>query len=408
MFICCIAPSHLLRAGFDVAGTVRGTLVITTMTGIDVAIIGVGLVGSAVIHQLTSAASPASSLQIVSLQNSKKLLITKPGEKLSLDGTGSWRDSLAKSDVAAPNLGQLVKLLEEIRAVNKRHLVVVDNTSDEKVASFYPSFMQAGFSVVTPNKKAFSGSLDLYSDILHSAIKQRGSDAQPPLVYQESTVGAGLPIISTLDDLVITGDKIIRIEGVLSGTLSYIFNEFSPPGGSTRKFSEIVNVARDNGYTEPNPGDDLSGSDVARKLTILSRLIPELSNLLPGGFESLDTQSLTPAPLANVTDPEEYVRRLPEFDSEFDALRAKAQEKNCVLRYVGLIDVENKQVKAGLLEYPASHPFATSLGGSDNIISFTTQRYTPRPLLVQGAGAGADVTAMGVVADLMRVAARRE
>ncbi|WFD35717.1 homoserine dehydrogenase [Malassezia cuniculi] len=378
------------------------------MTGIDVAIIGVGLVGSAVINQLATAPSPRASLNVVSLQNSKKLLIAAPGEKLSLDGTDSWRKALAESDTAAPSLDELVKRLSEIVAVNKRHLVVVDNTSDEKVASFYPSFLKAGFSIATPNKKAFSGSLDLYNDILRAALQQRDTEARPPLIYQESTVGAGLPIIGTLDDLVITGDKVIRIEGVLSGTLSYIFNEFSPPGGSTRKFSEIVSVARENGYTEPHPGDDLSGSDVARKLTILSRLIPELTSLLPDGYASLDTESLTPAPLADVTDADEYVRRLPEFDEEFDSLRAKAQEKNCVLRYVGVIDVANQKIKAGLLEYPADHPFATSLGGSDNIISFTTQRYTPRPLLVQGSGAGADVTAMGVVADLMRVAARRE
>ena len=188
--------------------------------------------------------------------------------------------------------------------------------------------------------------------------------------------------------------------------MSYIFNEFSPASGSTTKFSEIVSVARQNGYTEPHPGDDLSGSDVARKLTILSRFIPNLAYALPKGYESVDTQSLTPAGLANESNADVYVQRLPEFDAEFDEMRAQAQAKHCVLRYVGLIDVEKKIIKAGLEAYPADHPFATSLGGSDNILSFTTERY-PRPLLVQGAGAGADVTAMGVVADLVRVAERR-
>ena len=126
----------------------------------------------------------------------------------------------------------------------------------------------------------------------------------------------------------------------------------------------------------------------------------------PKGYESVDTQSLTPAGLANESNADVYVQRLPEFDAEFDEMRAQAQAKNCVLRYVGLIDVEKKVIKAGLEAYPADHPFATSLGGSDNILSFTTERY-PRPLMVQGAGAGADVTAMGVVADLVRVAERR-
>ena len=146
---------------------------------------------------------------------------------------------------------------------------------------------------------------------------------------------------------------------------------------------------------------------MARKLTILSRLIPELANVLPEGYTSVDTQSLTPAGLRDVTDAETYVRRLPEFDAEFDELRAKAQANNAVLRYVGVIDVEKRIIRAGLEAYPADHPFATSLGGSDNIISFSTERYSPRPLLVQGAGAGAEVTAMGVVGDLVRIAQRR-
>ncbi|WFC95743.1 homoserine dehydrogenase [Malassezia brasiliensis] len=375
------------------------------MSGVDVVIIGVGLVGSAVIRQLSSTSS-LSSLHVVALQNSKKTLFASPGKRLMLGTQGEWKAALDASPVAALPLPELVKHLQELQAQNQRHMVVVDNTSDDGVASFYPSFVQAGFSIATPNKKAFSGSLELYAHILHSAL-QPGVAQKGPLVYQESTVGAGLPIISTLDELVVTGDKIKKIEGVFSGTMSYIFNEFSPPGGSTRKFSEIVTVARERGYTEPNPGDDLSGSDVARKLTILSRLIPELANVLPEGYTSVDTQSLTPEGLRSVTDAETYVRRLPEFDAEFDELRAKAQANNSVLRYVGVIDVEKRVIRAGLEAYPADHPFATSLGGSDNIISFSTERYSPRPLLVQGAGAGAEVTAMGVVGDLVRIAQRR-
>lgn len=357
------------------------------------------------IRQLSNTSS-LSSLHVVALQNSKKTLFASPGKRLMLGTQGEWKAALDASPDAALPLPELVKRLQELQAQNQRHMVIVDNTSDDGVASFYPSFVQAGFSIATPNKKAFSGSLELYAHILHSAL-QPGVAQKGPLVYQESTVGAGLPIISTLDELVVTGDKIKKIEGVFSGTMSYIFNEFSPPGGSTRKFSEIVTVARERGYTEPNPGDDLSGSDVARKLTILSRLIPELANVLPEGYTSVDTQSLTPEGLRSETDAETYVRRLPEFDAEFDELRAKAQSNNSVLRYVGVIDVEKRIIRAGLEAYPADHPFATSLGGSDNIISFSTERYSPRPLLVQGAGAGAEVTAMGVVGDLVRIAQRR-
>jgi len=353
---------------------------------------------------VSTAPSPRSLLNVVALQNSKKTLLAKNGQKLGLDGSDRWRSELEQSETAALPLERLVEELQQIQQVRKRHVVVVDNTSNDAVASFYPRFMQSGFSVVTPNKKAFSGSLELYSHILHATLTQSGSSMRSPLVYGESTVGAGLPILTTLDDLVMTGDQIQRIEGVLSGTLSYIFNEFSPPGGSDRKFSDIVRVARENGYTEPHPGDDLSGTDVARKLTILSRVVPELANVLPDGYSSVDTKSLTPEPLANEQNADTFVSRLAEFDAHFDKLRAEAQSKNCVLRYVGVIDVPTRTVKASLETYPATHSFATSLGGSDNIISFSTKRYSNRPLLIQGAGAGAEVTAMGVVADLLRVA----
>ena len=220
-------------------------------------------------------------------------------------------------------------------------------------------------------------------------------------------MGAGLPIISTLNDLVATGDEITKIEGVFSGTLSYIFNEFSTPKGGDKKFSDIVKFAKENGYTEPHPNDDLSGSDVARKLAILSRLVPELKNALPEGYLSVPTHSLTPAPLADVASGEEYVQRLPEFDGDYDALNKEAFNNGSVLRYVGVIDVKKAEIKASLETYPASHPFASSLSGSDNIIAFHTKRYSARPLLVQGSGAGADVTAMGVVADLIKIAERR-
>ena len=248
----------------------------------------------------------------------------------------------------------------------------------------------------------------------------RSPSVSPPLVYLESTVGAGLPIISTLKDLIATGDEITKIEGVLSGTLSYIFNVWCPPSlDSTAKFSDVVRVAKENGYTEPYPGDDLSGSDVARKLTILSRLIPALvsSVPLPEGYLSVDTASLTPENIASAeksgelkgsaADGDKYIEMLKASDAHFDQMREEAKREKKVWRYVGVIDAQTKEVKAQLAKYPATHPFAASLGGSDNIISFTTKRYSQRPLLVQGSGAGADVTAMGVVADLIKVAERR-
>ncbi|CAO1632044.1 unnamed protein product [Parajaminaea phylloscopi] len=376
-----------------------------TAGGINVAIVGVGLVGSSVISQLTTIPSLASQLHIVCLQNSKKTLLSTPASPISLAPPADWKSLLANSPTSALALPDLATSLQKIAQESQRHTVVVDNTSNESVANFYPEFLKAGLSVVTPNKKGLSGSLDLYKAILANSSPEAGP--RGPLVYGESTVGAGLPILATLKDLIQTGDKVKKIEGVLSGTLSYIFNEWSTPAGGDKKFSEIVKIAKDNGYTEPHPADDLSGSDVSRKLTILSRLIPSLTDKLPKGFESVPTHSLTPAPLESVTSGDEYVQRLPEFDADFDALNAEARKQGSVLRYVGVIDVEQGVVKASLEQYPADHPFATSLSGSDNILAFHTERYSARPLLVQGAGAGAEVTAMGVVADLVRVAERR-
>lgn len=206
---------------------------------------GVGLVGSSVISQLTTIPQLASQMHIVCLQNSKKTLLSTPTSPLSLAPPADWKTLLANSSTPAMALPDLTQSLQKIAQESKRHTVVVDNTSNESVASFYPEFLKAGLSVVTPNKKGLSGSLDLYKAILSATSDTRNG----PLMYGESTVGAGLPILTTLKDLVQTGDKIHKIEGVLSGTLSYIFNEWSSPAGGDKKFSEVVKVAKDNGYT---------------------------------------------------------------------------------------------------------------------------------------------------------------
>ncbi|GAA5909845.1 homoserine dehydrogenase [Sporobolomyces salmoneus] len=287
-----------------------------------------------------------------------------------------------------------------------QHTILIDCTSDLSVTELYPLAISSGLSVVTPNKKGFSSSVELWKNIVE-AQSAPGAGS----VFLEATVGAGLPIISTLRDMLKTGDEVTKIEGVFSGTFSYIFNNFSKPGGGGPKFSEVVKIAKENGYTEPHPADDLNGSDVARKLTILSRLLslqpsslPALPDL-PEGYASLSTESLIPSALASIASGDEFVARLPEFDAEFDKLRSEAEKEGMVLRYVGLIDRKSSTVKCALQKYPASHAFASALSGSDNIVSFHSKRY-PSPLIVQGSGAGADVTAAGVVGDVIKVAER--
>ncbi|GAA6062096.1 hypothetical protein JCM10212_002346 [Sporobolomyces blumeae] len=381
-----------------------------------VALIGCGLVGKAVVEQLTSP-TLSKVFSIVSLTNSKHTVTISPSASsldaatlLSLLPPSSGPLPTSSPHPAASyspaNPQEVVKQLAADSRASKQHTILVDCTSDLSVTELYPLAISSGLSVVTPNKKGFSSNVELWNKIVE-AQSAPGAGS----VFLEATVGAGLPIISTLRDMLKTGDEVTKIEGVFSGTFSYIFNNFSRPGGGGPKFSEVVKIAKDNGYTEPHPADDLSGSDVARKLTILSRLLalqpstlPALPDL-PEGFASLSTQSLIPSALASVKSGEEFVAKLPEFDAEFDQLRADAEKEGMVLRYVGLIDRKTSTVKCALQKYPASHPFASALSGSDNIVSFHSKRY-PSPLTVQGSGAGADVTAAGVVGDAIKVAER--
>ncbi|KAL0391642.1 UNVERIFIED_CONTAM: Bifunctional aspartokinase/homoserine dehydrogenase, chloroplastic [Sesamum radiatum] len=249
----------------------------------------------------------------------------------------------------------------------------------------YHDWLRRGIHVITPNKKANSGPLEQY---LKLRTLQRQSYTH---YFYEATVGAGLPIISTLQGLLETGDKILRIEGIFSGTLSYIFN-------NARAFSEVVEAAKQAGYTEPDPRDDLSGTDVARKVIILAResgLKLELSDI--------PVQSLVPEPLKDSSSVEEFLQQLPQYDQDLAKQRQEAEASGEVLRYVGVVDVVKQKGTVELRRYKKEHPFA-QLSGSDNIIAFSTQRYEKQPLIVRGPGAGAEVTAGGVFSDILRLA----
>ncbi|KZO95429.1 aspartate kinase homoserine dehydrogenase [Calocera viscosa TUFC12733] len=358
---------------------------------IQVALVGTGLVGSAILSQL-ALPTIAKHAVLVSVSNSKRTVFSPNGISLPL------APDFVQTEGTVLPLSQLVSQLHDIKA-HATKTVLIDSTASSAVANAYPEILRAGISIITPNKLALSSSSALYNSI------QSALEADPSIrLLHESTVGAGLPIISTLNDLVKTGDKVKRIEGVFSGTLSYIFNNFSPAvlHDDPAKFSDIVGQAKRLGYTEPNPHSDLSGSDVARKLTILARLLPETPIPLPEGYLSVPTSSLSPEGLETLDDGDEYVRQLKESDAEFEEMRRRAEEMGQVLRYVGVVDAEKCTVHASLETYPVTHPFATSLGGSDNIIAFHTERYS-RPLIIQGAGAGAAVTAMGVMSDLLKL-----
>ena len=334
-------------------------------------------------------------ISLVAVTRSSKAISTTPNEPpLSLK---TWEKDLAASSSRGLSTSQVLSLL---KYYNKTHRsILVDNTSNQDVADSYPLFLQDGISIVTPNKKAFSGDFELWRNIFIPV----GPQPRRGLVYHESSVGAGLPIISTLNDLIATGDKVSKIEGVFSGTLSFLFNSFSPvsggPGG--KKWSGIVGEAKAAGFTEPDPRDDLNGVDVARKLVILARLC----GLEIASVHDFPVESLIPKDLASVASTDEFMKRLPGFDDQMEAVKVKAAKAEKVVRFVGSIDVQNKRLKVGMEEFDKSHPIA-GLKGADNLVAFHTERYGSQPLVIQGAGAGGAVTAMGVTADFIKVLQR--
>ncbi|KAL1840026.1 hypothetical protein VTJ49DRAFT_897 [Mycothermus thermophilus] len=356
---------------------------------VNIAIIGVGGVGKCFLSQLEQLASrrPDPKLVLTYISSSKKALYSTDHVAIPLAGVTS---ALAASEQPPLPLPKLVDFL----GTSGSKTVLVDNTSSQDVADAYPLFLDRGISVVTPNKKAFSSSYKLWQDIFAAAARSGAK------VYHESSVGAGLPVISTLKDLVETGDEVTKIEGVFSGTLSFLFNSFAPVSGGAggNKWSAEVRRAKELGYTEPDPRDDLNGLDVARKLTILARL----AGLPVESPTSFPVQSLIPKELESVGSGDEFLDKLPAFDGQMEDIKAEAEKEGKVVRFVGSIDVATKQVKVGLEKFDKSHPIA-ALKGSDNIISFYTKRYGSNPLIVQGAGAGGDVTAMGVTSDLLKV-----
>ena len=351
---------------------------------------GVGGVGKAFLSQLAGLPAPFQPA-LIFLSRSTKNIASEDYRAIPVSQAESL---LASSTIPLLNFFELATYLS--RAPGRA--VLVDNTSSEQLASAYPAFLAKGISIVTPNKKAFSSELGLWEDIIGAIAGSGGTS----MIYHESSVGAGLPVISTLKDLVMTGDQVARIEGVFSGTMSFLFNSFAPADGSpTAQWSQIVAQAKAAGYTEPDPRDDLNGMDVARKLTILARLV----GLKLAGPAAFPVQSLIPSELASANSAEEFMTKLPEYDSEMESYKVQAKEAGKVVRYVGSVDVASGKVKVGLDMVDQGSPIA-GLKGSDNLICFYTKRYGSNPLVIQGAGAGGEVTAMGVTADLIKVLER--
>jgi aspartokinase/homoserine dehydrogenase 1 len=322
------------------------------------------------------AAENLLEVNVVAVANSRKMLFDEDG----LDLSTCVAELHDKGETMS-----MQSFVEKMVLVNLPNSIFVDCTSSDPVTSFYESILEANISIVTPNKKANSGSLEKYQALRKAAFK-RGVK----FLY-ETNVGAGLPVINTLNDLLLSGDKVIRIEAVLSGTLNFIFSSFV----EGKKFSDVVKEAKAKGYTEPDPRDDLNGMDVARKILILSR---EAGSRMELG--DIGVEDLVPENCRGEISIDEFFSRLEKHDASFEEMRMNAAAKKEKLRYMAIL--ENGDVKIRLGSVNEQHPFY-SLSGSDNIILLTTERYHDRPMVIRGPGAGAHVTAAGVFADIIRI-----
>ncbi|MHA7131608.1 bifunctional aspartate kinase/homoserine dehydrogenase I [Algoriphagus namhaensis] len=347
---------------------------------LHVFLIGTGLIGKTLlgmIYRRQEKLQKGSELdiQVHGLANSRYMAFHEDGFDLVDPHELSEKD--AKMD--------LEKFVRQMEEMNFSNSVLVDCTASQTVADAYERILQAKVAIVTPNKKANSSSLATYQK-LKSLAKKRGVK----FLY-ETNVAAGLPVISTLQDLMLSGDNVIRIEAVLSGSMNYIFSELE----NGAPFSEVVRKAKEKGYTEPDPRDDLSGMDVARKILILGR---EAEQELE--FDAIEVQSMVPEDCQNAKSVEEFFEKLQGHDAHFAQLLEEAKAKGEKLRFMATL--ENGKAKVGLNSLPQEHPFS-SLKGSDNMILLTTERYHDFPMIIRGPGAGADVTAAGVFADVIRI-----
>jgi bifunctional aspartokinase / homoserine dehydrogenase 1 len=349
---------------------------------INLFIIGVGNVGKAFINQLTGQFNYLKknhllNIKVIGMANSKKMTFMKDGIPLS-----KWQDQMAESSEPF-NRDAFFQYMENY---NLRNSIFIDITGSAEIAAMYPKVLKESISVVTPNKIAATGKYEAYL-----ALKETSKKYSSQFLY-ETNVCAGLPVLSTLSDLIKSGDQIHSVEAVLSGTLNFLFNVYN----GTDSFVNVIKQAKEMGYTEPDPRLDLFCEDVKRKILILIResgYVHELSEIALEPF--------LPASCDGSTSVEDFYDKVEKAEAHFKAIYDKSKANGTQLRVVA--SYKDGKASVGLKEIPANHPFFF-LEGSDNIVLFHTNRYKAQPLVIKGAGAGADVTASGIFADVLRIA----
>ncbi|GAA0722023.1 bifunctional aspartate kinase/homoserine dehydrogenase I [Aquimarina litoralis] len=343
-------------------------------------ITGVGNVGSKLLSQLEQQKSYLKDklrlkIRVVGISNSRTMVFDEQGIKLS-----SWQEKLAEGEKANSE-----KFFETAKAMNIRNSIFVDNTANPDIAKVYKHYLAESMAVVTCNKIACADEYVNYAELKELSRKFSAS-----FLY-ETNVGAGLPIIDTLNNLIASGDHVHKIQAVLSGSLNFVFNNYK----EGTNFYDIVKQAQQEGYTEPDPKIDLSGVDVARKILILARESGQIMEL-----EDIEKEAFLPKESLETASVEDFFETLKTNEDHFAKILDEANQKDCRLKYVA--QYEDGKAKVGLQHIPADHPFY-NLEGSDNIVLFYTDRYPVQPLIVKGAGAGAEVTASGIFADIIRI-----
>ncbi|MBE2273374.1 MAG: NAD(P)-binding domain-containing protein [Flavobacteriales bacterium] len=352
---------------------------------VHLAIIGHGNVGKTLIEQVLESSEEIRNrkkldLKIVAVANSKKIALNKAGF------TKNWNDEVLTAERPS-NIEELINFSQQNQLEN---MIVVDNTASKDFVKNYSVLAENGFDLVSSNKIFNTLPISEYRNFRHVLNKKNKK------YLYETNVGAGLPLIDTIKLLHLSGENITRIKGVFSGSLSYIFNNFSV---RSDKFSTILKEAMEKGFTEPDPREDLSGNDVARKLLILARELDLINE-----FEDIDVQNLVPETLQDV-EKTEFISRLNELDEVFEKIK-KDQPENHVLRFLGDLHGDLHQEKGELDVKLISVPASSALGqlkGSDSIFEIYTESYGENPIVIMGAGAGAKVTARGVFGDILRL-----